>query len=667
MATKYNFAAESARDVEPEATTYNTPGPELRATINPGAHDTKDIPNTEPKIEPPRVLFCNLMNSRQVKQAAYSLSSCRAAFSTGLVRTGTGTGTYMLMRLRRASDNSEVDLYQGVDDYYVDKDSIFKLSDWLGASSATVSTWYDQSGAGRHATQTIASVQPSLKVTNKRLALDFRVDRYMNLPDGTIPVGNAPYTVSCRHGVIDSTGGVALGGGTIASRRALLLRRNATSYQSGWWAPDHNYATYADNQSFGETYDGATRIGYVNGVAVSSTNTGVHDMTAVENRIGCRPGLASFLNGDLFELSVYSDALSATDMSALQYGPLIGAQASYGAIYTNPWYYGPIANVRRSTDSVTSDVYMDVMGLYFTDVSRSTALATWATGSTLYIPTLYDQSGSSRHATQVTPASQPILDYINRMIDFKPTAFMNMPDATAPMGDAPYTFYFRHGTINNASGGFMMAGNIALDNQVISFRRALAGGYDLHWRGNPGDLAWGSYSPMQSVAQTYDQSSRSCYLNGTLLRTIPSTGKNTQSTGNRLAWSTNSASDLLNGELQSVYIIGRALTDGDMSSLEFYASRYLSTASEARTFTTYNTPELRSLKIGSTARLTRGSDVSIRGLDNMLTLQEHAVDDARNITPCVLTVTNTDFDELVVTTASTKHNALLIVEPGAQI
>lgn len=668
MADKYNFEAERAQDIIPKGSTQDYDEPNRRAIINPGLRDLVSVPNKEP-VYPSRVLFCNLMDSKvdnSMMLGTHSLSQARAAFSTVNLR-----GINPIMRLRRNLDSTEADLYMLSDDYYVNGTT--KLWDWIaGSTSIFIPSWYDQSGSGRNAVQSVEASMPLLKVTNKVLSVDTRTNRFFNLPDGTLPSGNRAYTLSARHGVVDSTNGFFVSSGTVGTSRASLgLKRDAINgYVGVWWAADFTISTFANSQSVAETYDGFTRVGYINGTSISSTTSGVRNSTIINNRIGVRSDLAEYLNGDLFELHVFGNALDASSMSSLHYGYADDAQAIYGALRLSPWYSGPIANVRRSSDNVTSDVYVDIFGNYWSNAAMTTTLSSFAGSDTLFIPTLYDQSGSARNATQITLASQPKLDFVNRLLDFKPSAWMSMPDATVPIGNNPYTLYVRHGTINSISGGFMMAGNISVNNQVISFRRSIAAGegYDLHWRGNPGDLNFGAYAPNQSVAQTYDQAVRRSYVNGSLLLTVASTGKNTQAISNRLAWSTNSVSDVLNGELQSVFILGRVLSDGDIMTLDWYASKFVPASIPGTTiFTTTNSPEILGLKPGTTARLTRGNDVTIQGLNNMFLLKELDVADDTYMLPSTVEVTNHQFEELTVTTTSTEHNALLLVEPGVSI
>ena len=78
--------------------------------------------------------------------AAYSLRKLRAAYAGSAVR------------VRRSNDNAESDIgFTALGDF----DSS-ALSTFVGANSAFIVTWYDQSGNGYNATQSTAAVQPRI-------------------------------------------------------------------------------------------------------------------------------------------------------------------------------------------------------------------------------------------------------------------------------------------------------------------------------------------------------------------------------------------------------------------------------------------------------------------------------------------------------------------------
>lgn len=69
-----------------------------------------------------------------------------------------------LLRVRRSGDNAERDIFSTHEqnasgDRWLDEGALLSF---VGGGSGFVSAWYDQSGRGRHATQTIAADQPRI-------------------------------------------------------------------------------------------------------------------------------------------------------------------------------------------------------------------------------------------------------------------------------------------------------------------------------------------------------------------------------------------------------------------------------------------------------------------------------------------------------------------------
>lgn len=89
-----------------------------------------------------------------------------------------------LIRVRRSSDNQERDFYAHYGAVVVDE-----VKNFVGAGSGFVSVWYDQSGNGNHAFQTIADNQPMVikngivtLLNNKNCLMFDGASDYMQLP-----------------------------------------------------------------------------------------------------------------------------------------------------------------------------------------------------------------------------------------------------------------------------------------------------------------------------------------------------------------------------------------------------------------------------------------------------------------------------------------------------
>ncbi len=89
-----------------------------------------------------------------------------------------------IVNLRRSSDNATRDFYS-VDNDIID---ITGITNWGGASTLYVTTWYDQSTAGRNAIQTNVALQPQLILTNPIFPeIDFDgIDDYLRVNNGNI-------------------------------------------------------------------------------------------------------------------------------------------------------------------------------------------------------------------------------------------------------------------------------------------------------------------------------------------------------------------------------------------------------------------------------------------------------------------------------------------------
>jgi len=83
-------------------------------------------------------------------------------------------------------------------------------------------------------------------------------------------------------------------------------------------------------------------------------------------------------------------------------------------------YSGPLYILRRSSDNATTSVSA-VAG---SEWPSTATISSWLGGATGYITTIYDQTGNSRHATQVTNGNQPTinLSQVNPMFNFIATS-----------------------------------------------------------------------------------------------------------------------------------------------------------------------------------------------------------------------------------------------------
>ena len=239
-----------------------------------------------------------------------------------------------------------------------------------------------------------------------------------------------------------------------------------------------------------------------------------------------------------------------------------------------------VINVRRGTDDATQDFYADVYGNLFTDPTQSQTITTWLGAATGYITTWYDQSGGSNNATQVTTASQPIIDVVNKQVDFKTSRWFNLPNGTVPYGNQNYTMVVRHNTVPttvNNEYDFVSSGTNGTTNLVNSLGfNSFFTPYPVYinyWWGNDvnSNPAVNRYAPKNTITALYNNTvgvGRTLYVNGTVTGTNTATNRNS-ATGNN-AIGKDARNFYINGELYYVFLFNSALSNSDRQLVEAF-------------------------------------------------------------------------------------------------
>jgi hypothetical protein len=192
---------------------------------------------------------------------------------------------------------------------------------YLASNVAYVTTWYDQSGTGNHATQTTTTAQP-MYIQHYGF-IDFYNDsaRFLNIPSGTFTTGvlNAPFSVATRHGLIQNTAnGGFYGAGAAATNQANALRMNGTgagtSYNHYFYANDYAYGTYGNGNYVSIKYDGATKVGYVNNLIPSGTNTVNGATVAAGQQYIGKATANEYLNGQIYFMYIFNISITDADL-----------------------------------------------------------------------------------------------------------------------------------------------------------------------------------------------------------------------------------------------------------------------------------------------------------------------------------------------------------------
>ena len=248
-------------------------------------------------------------------------TTCSGAFALFRVST---SYTGPTINVRRSSDGVTSDFYA---DPYGQLGSTVNgtgttIESWLGTSIAYIATWYDQSGKGNHATQTVAGNQPTLDLIHDRVNLTSG-SAFFNIPSGTVPM-NVSYTFTAKHHTITNGGGTIVGanGNGPSLSNGNGFRRNNAGYLNWWYANDFpgNTNTYNTGNTVSYTYDGTYNYLYINGTpqGVSVARSGWSGVAGNEF-IGKSP-YDEYLNGELYYLFIFKSLLSMNERNHIERG-----------------------------------------------------------------------------------------------------------------------------------------------------------------------------------------------------------------------------------------------------------------------------------------------------------------------------------------------------------
>lgn len=246
------------------------------------------------------------------KVSPTTLSTCRGAYSLNRVSS---MYTGPTIQVRRSTDNTVQDFYSDVNGnmgtYYNGMGT--RISNWLGSATGFVTTWYDQSGRGSNATQTVQTSQPFINVAGKYI--DFKPNLFFNLPNDTVPSGNSRYTMIVSHRDINSTSGAMVGSGVYGTTNAAnVIRRTGTGYTNYWWGNDYTVASgYAQGNTVSFTYDTGTRAAFINNSAQTTAGSSGRNSSTLSNTIGVANNNTEFLNGELYNVYLFNSNLSTTE------------------------------------------------------------------------------------------------------------------------------------------------------------------------------------------------------------------------------------------------------------------------------------------------------------------------------------------------------------------
>jgi hypothetical protein len=527
--------------------------------------------------------------SASAKTAAKGIYGLKALF----------TSPALVINVRNGSTNATSDFYADTAGNLTTISGT-TISSWLSGATGYITTWYDQSTAGNHATQVLQASQPKIDYANNQI--DFKTSAFFDLPNGTVPSGNSNYTIVLKHNTFGSSSQSALiHSGTQGTQNFVnAIEINSGNYLNFWWANDLFGGAAVTGTIVTAKYDNTVgRTMYKNGSQSGSDAQTTRNSTTINNLIAKDPR-SVYLNGELYYVAIFNAALSDADRTIVENQPAVtsngpiffsqtispntlfqsissGAASSAKGIYslyaingTNPL----VINVRNGSTSATSDFYGSTSGSLTT--SGGQTISAWLAGATGYITTWYDQSGLGNHAVQATAGTQPSITLgTPNLIDFSGSKYFTVANQVMPIGNGVFTTITKlgtHGTsVQIGMWGFGTTGSsgcVGLDLRVdFSPNR-----YEEFFYGT-GDVTGPTYTPNATVSGVYNGSSHTLYLNGSQIGTSAVSSRNGIA-GNQYIGAINFiAPDVrglvpYNGTMKDLYIFSTALSTQDRNILE---------------------------------------------------------------------------------------------------
>ena len=234
------------------------------------------------------------------------------------------TGVYAVKLLMSSYTGPVITVHTsfvGNTDFYADSYGNLSMMDgtsyanFVGTQTAYVSTWYDQSGRNKHATQPVATSQPKYDSVNRRL--DFTNGAYLNLPSGVIASRNSQYSVTFKLGssIANQVNTIYSAGGTTTNSLNALTANGA--YVITWLNDDAIPVTppaLTSNDLVTSAYDGSVRLLYVNQTSVPLINSSIH----IRNSLDINQTIGYPLNNQLYFITFANMSQMSADRITLE-------------------------------------------------------------------------------------------------------------------------------------------------------------------------------------------------------------------------------------------------------------------------------------------------------------------------------------------------------------
>ena len=186
------------------------------------------------------------------------------------------------------------------------------------------------------------------------------------------------------------------------------------------------------------------------------------------------------------------------------------------------------------------------------------------------------QSSIKLDASQSNDANKPIYAFDEStnlpIVKFIDQDFFNLPDATVPFNNMPYTVFFVSRADSMCNCGILGSGTYSTNNATNAFRYDGANGLNNYW--------WyvDLYMPntitlkkLTIIDITYDLAKREGYVDGVLKVTTPSSNRASTSINNTIGRTL--PGEFLIGSIGEIIIFDRALNTEERKSIENYLSK----------------------------------------------------------------------------------------------
>lgn len=380
------------------------------------------------------------------------LVSATAAVAYGLRQLDVGH-IGPLVRVRRSGDGAQADI--GLAGTEIDTTALLSF---CGSGTCTVVTWYDQSGAGRHATQSDPVRQPSLVTTGAletargRPALRYDGGQALYAPGVTLGAGVDRVTGNAVGALLDERDrlfGFTANGETADhdnSSSAVFFNRNpddprVRAWRSGGrgWLPAVEDGTYTYSQRFTGTHVELFRNGESGIPQPSAGPFGATGTVGLGANLDFGDAVGR-LHGTLTEVTLFPTALPDVDLRALERSQL-------------EWLAGGSPTPLQPPTGITADAGQGWIDVRWSPPDPTSAV--WLIDHTATAtPGGHECTAPASHAgcslTGLDPATAYTITVAGRLLDG--AALVSAPVTATPTGTEHLANRgFEHGSISGWS------------------------------------------------------------------------------------------------------------------------------------------------------------------------------------------------------------------------